>query len=91
MLYLVRKLGESIVINNNIEVKVIEVKGKTVKLGFEFPSSATVLRKEIHDRVVQENIAAQLGDSSADFTDALSALNTKNAEKDGNAPPADES
>lgn len=58
MLYLVRKLNESIIINNNIEIKVIEIKRNTVKLGFTFPESATVLRKEIHDRIAQENTSS---------------------------------
>ncbi|MFI4983592.1 MAG: carbon storage regulator CsrA [Rickettsiales bacterium] len=55
MLYLVRKLDESIIINNNVEVKVIEIKRNSVKLGFTFPPTATVLRKEIHDRIAKEN------------------------------------
>ena len=58
MLYLVRKLDESIIINDNIEVKIVEIKGKSVKIGFEFPSTATILRKEVHDRVVAENLMA---------------------------------
>ena len=58
MLYLTRKLGQSIIINNTIEVKVIEVRGKNVKLGFEFPPEASVLRKEVHDSVREENILA---------------------------------
>ena len=58
MLYLSRKLGESIVINNSIELTVIEVRGKTVKLGFVFPPDASILRKEIHDKVMAENLAA---------------------------------
>lgn len=58
MLYLVRKLNESIIINNNIEVKVVEIKRNAVKLGITFPSSATVLRKEIHDRITEENMKA---------------------------------
>lgn len=37
MLYLTRKVGDSVVINDNIEVTVVEVRGKTVKLGFTFP------------------------------------------------------
>jgi carbon storage regulator len=45
MLYLSRKVGEAIVVNNTIELTVIEVRGKTVKLGFVFPPEATVLRK----------------------------------------------
>ena len=71
MLYLSRKLGESIVINNSIELTVIEVRGKTVKLGFVFPPDATVLRKEIYDKVMAENItAAGSGHGVDDFMDA---------------------
>lgn len=58
MLYLTRKIGESIIINNNIELTVIEVHGKTVKLGFQFPKEATILRKELHQKIMDQNIAA---------------------------------
>lgn len=58
MLYLTRKPGDAIVINDSIEVTVVEVKGKTVKLGFTFPPEATVLRKEIFEKIRQENIEA---------------------------------
>ena len=58
MLYLVRKLNESIIINNDIEIKVVEIKRNTVKLGITFPSDSTVLRKEIHDRIAEENASA---------------------------------
>ena len=37
MLYLSRRVGEAVIINNAIEVRVVEVKGKTVKLGLTFP------------------------------------------------------
>lgn len=72
MLYLSRKLGESIVINNSIELTVVEVRGKTVKLGFVFPPDASILRKEIHDKVMAENVAAaQSGFGENDLLDAL--------------------
>ncbi len=58
MLLLTRKLGQSIIINENIEVKIVEIKGKTVKVGLEFPKSASVLRKEVYDKVVEQNIEA---------------------------------
>ena len=61
MLYLTRKVGESIIINENIELTVVEVRGKTAKLGITFPPEATVLRKELHDRIMQENLAAAAG------------------------------
>lgn len=58
MLYLTRKIGESIIINNNIELTVMDIRGKTVKLGFLFPKEATILRKELHQRILEQNIAA---------------------------------
>ncbi len=58
MLYLTRKIGDSVVINGNIEVTVVEVRGRSVRLGFTFPPEATVLRREIFDRVEAENRAA---------------------------------
>ncbi len=58
MLYLTRKLGQSIVINGDIEVKLVDIKGKTAKIGLEFPKNASVLRKEVYDKVVEQNIEA---------------------------------
>jgi len=58
MLYLTRKIGESIIINNNIELTVVEVRGKSVKLGFIFPKEASILRKELHQKIMDQNIAA---------------------------------
>ena len=55
MLYLMRKQDESIIINNNIKLKVIEIKGKSVKLGFDFPPGASVLREELFDKIMAEN------------------------------------
>lgn len=73
MLYLSRKVGESIIINNNIELTVVEVKGRAVKLGFNFPADASVLRKEIHDKISAENIAAAQSDMDSD-EDLMGAL-----------------
>jgi carbon storage regulator len=58
MLYLTRKVGESVVINDNIEVTVVEVRGKSIKLGFEFPPEISVLRRELYDKIHEENRAA---------------------------------
>ena len=51
MLYLTRKIGESVIINDDIEVTVIDIRGKSIKLGFTFPTDATVLRREIFERI----------------------------------------
>jgi len=69
MLYLTRKIGESIVINDNIELTVVEVRGKAVKLGFTFPPTVSVLRREIYDRIQEENRAA--AGASAELAEAL--------------------
>ena len=61
MLYLTRKIGESVIINDNIEVTVIDIRGKSIKLGFTFPTDATVLRREIFERIQAENRAAAAG------------------------------
>lgn len=61
MLYLTRKIGESVIINDNIEVTVIDIRGKSIKLGFTFPTDATVLRQEIFERIQEENRAAAAG------------------------------
>jgi carbon storage regulator len=50
MLVLARRLGEQIVIDGNIVLTVVEVKGEQVRLGIKAPPSVTVDRKEVHDR-----------------------------------------
>lgn len=71
MLYLSRKLGESIIINDTIEMEVVEIKGRSVKLGFVFPSDASILRKELYDKIHQQNIEAlgSMGDADMDGLD----------------------
>jgi carbon storage regulator len=58
MLYLNRKPGEAVMINHTIEVRVIEVRGRTVKLGFSFPGEASVLREEVFEAIKEANRAA---------------------------------
>lgn len=58
MLYLTRKIGESVIINDEIEVTVVDIRGKSIKLGFTFPAHATVLRREIFERIQEENRTA---------------------------------
>ena len=82
MLYLMRKMGQSIVINNDIVVKVVEVKGKNVKLGIEFPPTASVLREEIHEAIMKENLAASQADASLDMLQGLGNFNVTPKEDD---------
>ena len=55
MLALSRKKDEAIVINNNIEITVIEVKGDQVKLGISAPKSVPIYRKEVYLQIQQAN------------------------------------
>jgi carbon storage regulator len=54
MLYLTRKIGESIVINDDIEVTVVDVRGKSIKLGLTFPEDVSVYRREVYQRILAE-------------------------------------
>lgn len=55
MLVLTRKTGESLAINDNIRVTVLEVKGKTVRLGIEAPNDVKVYRQEVLVNILKEN------------------------------------
>lgn len=83
MLYLTRKLGESVIINNTIELTVVEVKGRSVKLGFNFPPEATILRKELHDRIMEQNIVAARSGDDASILDAVEGLDADIDKQDG--------
>ncbi len=58
MLVLARKLDESIVIGDNIVVKVISVDKGVVKLGIDAPSDIPIVRNELLEDVKDSNIAA---------------------------------
>lgn len=55
MLALSRKQGESIMIGNDIEITVLEVKGDQIKLGITAPKSIPVYRKEIYTQIEAAN------------------------------------
>ena len=57
MLVLTRKTGESIMIGDDIELKIISVEGDQVKLGIAAPRSVKVYRSEIYKAIQEENRA----------------------------------
>jgi len=67
MLVLARKLDESIVIGNNIIVKVISVEKGVVKLGIDAPSDISIVRNELIEDVKDSNIAAAKRPSTQDL------------------------
>lgn len=58
MLALTRKKGESLVINHNIEITVLEIRGDQVKIGITAPKEVPVYRKEVYIQIEEENKAA---------------------------------
>lgn len=58
MLALSRKKDEAIIINNDIEITVIEIKGDQVKLGISAPKSVPIYRKEVYVQIQETNAAA---------------------------------
>lgn len=55
MLILSRKVGESIRINENICVTVVDVDGKTIRIGIEAPKTISIHREEVFLRIKEEN------------------------------------
>lgn len=70
MLALTRKKGEALVINNNIEITVLEIRGDQIKIGISAPKDVPVYRKEVYLQIQKENEAA----ISVDSMEALKGL-----------------
>lgn len=58
MLVLTRKVNQSIVIDGDVEVVVLEVRGEQVRLGIRAPKDVAVHRKEVYDQIQSENQSA---------------------------------
>ena len=55
MLILNRKQGESLIIDDKIEIKILEVSEGKIKIGIEAPKSVKVFRKEVYEEIREEN------------------------------------
>ena len=72
MLVLSRKINSSIMIGDEIEVVVVEIKGDQVKLGIKAPRDIAVHRSEVYEDIQKQNKAAAT--SNLSDLDALGAL-----------------
>ena len=70
MLALSRKKNEALVINNNVEITILEIKGEQVKLGISAPREVPVYRKEVYMQI--QNANKEAGD--VDSMEALKNL-----------------
>lgn len=72
MLVLTRKLGESIAIDDNIRIRVVQIKGKQVRLGIEAPKETKIHREEVYLAIQDSN--KQSSESSSDSTRKVTEL-----------------
>lgn len=69
MLALSRKKNEALVINNNIEITILEIKGEQVKLGITAPREVPVYRKEVYVQIQDANKEAMTVESISALKD----------------------
>ena len=67
MLILARKVNERIVIGDDVQVSVVDIKGDQVKIGIEAPTSVKVYRYEVFEAIQEQNRAA--ASSAVDLPD----------------------
>ena len=80
MLILTRKIGESIVIGDNIIVKVVETGKNSIRIGIDAPKEITVLRQEVFESIQKENILSSKGQKS-DIAKAAQLFGSKESKK----------
>jgi len=68
MLVLSRRVGEEIIINDNVRVTVVAVKGDRVRLGIVAPRDVTVDRSEVHERRLGNRAAVPAGVSDSEVS-----------------------
>jgi carbon storage regulator len=55
MLILTRKIGQSIIIGGDIKIKLLDVKGDSIRIGIEAPKEVEIYREELFDKIQSEN------------------------------------
>ena len=71
MLILTRRIGESIMVGDNIRLVVLDIRGRQIRLGIEAPADIVVLREEIAQRLTDENLRA----ASFNYQEVQQAIN----------------
>ena len=72
MLVLTRKIGECIAIDDHIKVRVMNIKGKQVRLGIEAPKNTKVHREEVYQAIQNQN--EESASANTDSTRAVAKL-----------------
>jgi carbon storage regulator len=84
MLVLSRKVGESIVIGDNIVVSILEIRGDLIRVGIDAPREVKVHRREVFEAIEAANREALTASVSAisDFASSILGLPSKPGKKD---------
>jgi carbon storage regulator len=80
MLVLTRKLKESVIIDNEIEVTVLDIRGDQVRLGIKAPESCRIFRAEVYDAVRKANISS-IGITDNKLAELSKKMKSKNETK----------
>ena len=67
MLALSRKKNESIIVNNNIEITILDIRGDQVKVGIAAPKEVPIYRKEVYLQIQESNKEAMTSQSPDTF------------------------
>lgn len=82
MLYITRKKGESIIVNNTIKIEVVEIMGNKVKIGCSFPNDASILREELYLKIMAQNKSSSNIEKIDDLGALLADIGTASSEND---------
>ena len=83
MLVLTRKVDEEINIGDDIVIRVVAVNRGNVRLGIEAPGNVSIYRKEVYEKIQEQNLLASKGASSEIFM-AAELLRSKGVEEEKN-------
>jgi carbon storage regulator len=89
MLILARKIGESIMIGDQVEVSVVDIKGDQAKLGIKAPAHVKVYRREVYAAIQEENRAAAA--AAPDSIPRLESLIGRSAKEGPSSVPGGDS
>jgi carbon storage regulator len=78
MLILTRRVGETIVIGEEVRVTLLGVVGRQIKIGIDAPRKVIVHREEVYERIVEQNRLAVRGMEQIDLDKTVAVLRRRN-------------